>query len=399
ARQRQHAGPAPRARRPRGCCGSRRGSAAPAGPRPGRTVARRAHAALFGHFRGAWGKHRRRFRDAPRRARRPDGRAAGADHPARRRVQPRQRRAEREPVGEPRPGRGACRDRAFGRGHGAGAGGAGARRAAHHPERRQRGGDARALFAHGLPHVLLQLAAGLRHGPRARETGGEARRLGHLGLRRRERGGRGLPPGLGRRRRRGGARAEAALPGNQLPAAAGADPRPEPGRRGLLLRRRRCRAVRARVRGGRAEGARAALRLGLPDGGHIASAGRGGGGHPDGAALRRRARQSEEHGVPPRLPGAREPGCGRLRGAGLRRGAAPGHRARRRARRHFGREGADPCHARGARGQPSWGVHPLAVAQSGAEHLSARGPVGREPRGRRRGGGAGRPGHRLPHVL
>ncbi len=67
----------------------------------------------------------------------------------------------------------------------------------------------------------------------------------------------------------------------------------------------------------------------LPHRRHARRAGRGGAGHADDAALRRRARQSEEQGVPRRVREGLQGRARRLRGPGLRRGAAADHRHER----------------------------------------------------------------------
>jgi branched-chain amino acid transport system substrate-binding protein len=70
-----------------------------------------------------------------------------------------------------------------------------------------------------------------------------------------------------------GALAAAAVPRDELPAAAGADPRPEREAVGVVLRGRRGRAVRAGIRGGRVQGAIPADGLGLPNRGDVAGQG------------------------------------------------------------------------------------------------------------------------------
>ena len=72
--------------------------------------------------------------------------------------------AERRSSGQARPRRRAHRHRAFGRADGHSQGGDGERHADHRAERRQRRGHAQPVRQERVPHLLHQLAAGLRHG-------------------------------------------------------------------------------------------------------------------------------------------------------------------------------------------------------------------------------------------
>ena len=208
-------------------------------------------------------RHRAADRREGRQARRP----RHPDRQARRRIQARAGPAERRPPRQARPGRRADRHRALGRADGHPQGGVRERHAHHRAERRQRRRDARPVRQERVPLLLHQLAAGLRHGRRRGQEGLQEERVGDLGLRGRRRERRGLQGGVREGRRPSPAQPLAAVPADQLPAAAGADSRASASMwSGLVLRRRRCGPVRQGVCGRRPQGA--AVRLGLPDRGH-----------------------------------------------------------------------------------------------------------------------------------
>ena len=194
-------------RHDRGCRRLRGGDAAhPLGDRPGQAAQGRADAALLGHVRQARREHHLRHRDADRREGRQARRPRDPVHQARRQVQARERAAERRPSRQARQGRRADRHGPLGRADGHPQGRVRERHADHRAQRRQRRGDAQAVRQERVPHLVHELAAGLRHGRRGRQEGASRRRVGHLGLRRRRRKRRGLQGRLREGRRPGAAR-------------------------------------------------------------------------------------------------------------------------------------------------------------------------------------------------
>ena len=133
----------------------------------------------------------------------------------------------------------------------------------------------------------------------------------------------GFTEGLREGRRQGREGPEPAVPERRVPGAADRD-RGAEARRGLrLLRRRRRGQVRQGLRRGGPEQDHPAVRPGLPDRRHARSAGRGGAGHADDAALRRQPRHAAQQRLPQGLRAGLQGAARRLRGAGLRRRADP----------------------------------------------------------------------------